>query len=204
MFILSISISPNRNTVTEESLGEYVKVLNMYLDVNSSRYVYSLEKGTRDFHNHIQCVCETTFKPDIVRQYLNRNMSKLLGYNKGRRGKNDGSTICVVNRTKNGTAMFGYPLKENPTIYHQKGMSSIELEQFRRDFANLPDFKMSKRRNSTRADGVEKLINLLWEKLIYYDTIKTYKINTNDQRIKKFIDSYASYTTAAPSEDVGA
>lgn len=170
--ILSISISPNRNTVSEDDLREYYKVLKPYLEKNSSRYVITMEKGKRDFLNHIQCVCETTINKESMRQYLNRHMKDLPGYSKGKgRGVNDGSTVCVINRTKNGTAMFAYPMKESEKLVCDiKGISEQEMEHFCEEFAKLPDMKTKKDvvTNKSRRDSfknVEVGTRIIWDSL---------------------------------------
>lgn len=170
--ILSISISPNRNTVSEDDLREYYKVLQPYLDKNASRYVITMEKGKREFLNHIQCVCETTINKESMRQYLNRHMKCLPGYSQGKgRGVNDGSTVCVINRTKNGTAMFAYPMKESEKLVCDiKGISEQEMERFAEEFAQLPDMKTKTDviSNKSRRDSfknVEVGARIIWNAL---------------------------------------
>lgn len=182
MFITSVSVSPNRDIVTSEILSNYLKRLLPYLDANTDRYVCSLEKGSREFENHIQVVCESKYEPKIIKQYLDRNMNDLPGYHKGKKGYKDGSTVTVVNRTKDGVNMFGYPLKERPETVYTKGITSSELEQFRDAFAQLPNMKV--RRNSTRAEGVNQLINLLWKKMVYYETKETYYFKESNNQKK--------------------
>lgn len=194
--ISSISVSPNRDIVTKEILDQYVDRVIPYLNANCDRYVMSLEKGSRDFENHIQIVCESKYKPSIMKQYFDRKLADLPGYYKGAKGIKDGSTVCAVNRTKNGEAMFGYPMKEHPDSVFKKGISEQQLQEFCAGFANLPDYK--RRRNSTRADGVAKLIDLLWQKLLYYKVKNSYYYkDSNIQKINRYLKHVYNITDSS-------
>lgn len=189
MLISSISVSPNRDIVTAEILRSYLDIVRPYLDISCNRYVCALEKGKREFENHIQIVCESEYSAKSLKQHLDRTLDHLPGYYKGARGKKDGSTVCAVNRTDKGTSMFGYPLKERPVNLFVKGITTSELEQFRVAFAQLPDYK--DRRPSVKTVGVGDLINLLWKKMVYYEVKSTYNINTtNVERINKYLKSH--------------
>lgn len=169
--ILSISISPNRDIVNEEILKMYLIPTLAYLNKNSSKYTLSLEKGSRDFHNHIQCVCETSINKESFRQYLTRKFKNLPGFHNGKKGINDGSTVCIVDRTKNGEVMFYYPLKENPTVTHMKGVTTEDLERLKVCFQNLPDLKAKAKASNAgkaRRDSFKMSVEgatLVWKRI---------------------------------------
>lgn len=173
--IYSIAISPNRDTVTEDDLRDYYKIAHAYLEKNTSRYVAVFEKGSRDFYNHIQIVCETTLADTSIRDYLNNHYKNFKGFYKGKRGIKDGSTVTLVNRTKNGEVMFAYPMKESEKLVCDiKGISEQEMQHFVEEFAKLPDYKaaakkaLEVRTNKQRRDSFKNATNaatLIWKRI---------------------------------------
>lgn len=107
----------------------------------SVKYAMSEEHGSDSIPNHVQAVIFTTESKATVARYFNRHFENMEGYNKGKKGYHDGSSICIVDRSKIGDAMFGYVMKENPTKHTIRGISEMEMAICVSKFLALPDFK---------------------------------------------------------------
>lgn len=118
----------------------------------SNKYAISCERGSSEFDNHVQCYMWVEEKHATIKQYVDRAFKSCDWYKHENAKK-------YIDRTKVPHWIY-YPLKEEPQVFETRGLTTEELDTYRRLVDQDPDYKATKAHKKVSKD-------VIFEKTLY-------------------------------------